>query len=32
MKVAIAVAMPDNAASHAKPDIGGDTLHEAVID
>ncbi len=30
--MAIAAAMPDNAASHAKPDIGGDTLHEAVID
>ncbi len=30
--MAIAVAMPDNAASHAKPDIGGDTLHEAVMD
>jgi hypothetical protein len=31
MKVVIAVAMPDSAASHAKPDIGGDTLHEAVM-
>ncbi len=29
--MAIAAAMPDNAASHAKPDIGGDTLHEAVM-
>lgn len=30
--MALAVAMPDNAASHAKPDISGDTLHEAVVD
>lgn len=30
--MAIAAAMPDNAASHAKPDISGDTLHEAIMD
>ena len=29
--MAIAAARPDNAASHAKLDIGGDTLHEAVM-
>ncbi len=29
--MAIGAALPDTAASHAKPDMDGDTLHEAVI-
>jgi hypothetical protein len=31
MEMAIVIALPDTAASHAKPDIAGDTLHEVVI-